>query len=366
MAERCDAVVIGAGVVGLATARALAAAGRDVLVLERAEAIGTVTSSRNSEVIHAGIYYPAGSAKARLCVRGKALLYEYCRSRAVPHQRIGKLIVATVPAHLEVLRGYRRQARVNGAGDLEWLPQREVQRLEPAVRCLAAVHSPTTGIIDSHAFMLSLQGELEAHGGVVALLTEVTGLERRRERVLVRCGGFELSAALVVNAAGLDAPMLARALGCPWQGYFAKGHYYALSGPSPFSHLIYPVAEDGGLGVHVTLDLGGQARFGPDVQWTDAACYEFDIAGKDRFVSAIRRYYPALDPARLHPSYTGVRPKLVPQGAPAGDFVIEGPAEHGVPGLVNLLGIESPGLTACLAISECVVGIGGGARRPAA
>ena len=366
MPERCDAVVIGAGVVGLAAARALACAGRDVLVLERADAIGTATSSRNSEVIHAGIYYPAGSAKARLCVRGKALLYEYCRSRGVPHRRIGKLIVATAPAHLETLRSYQRQARANGAGELAWLPRREVERLEPEVRCLAAVHSPTTGIIDSHAFMLSLQGELEAHGGVVALLTEVTGLERQRERVLVRCGGFELSAALVVNAAGLDAPALARALGCSWQGYFAKGHYYALSGPSPFSHLIYPVAEGDGLGVHVTLDLGGQARFGPDVQWAEAACYEFDAAGKGRFVAAIRRYYPALDPGRLHPGYTGVRPKLAPQGAPAGDFVIEGPAAHGVPGLVNLLGIESPGLTASLAIAECIVSIAGAEPRPAA
>ena len=354
MAERCDAVVIGAGVIGLAAARALALAGREVLVLDRADAIGTGISSRNSEVIHAGIYYPTDSLKAHLSVRGKALLYDYCERRGVPHRRLGKIIVATAMAQLDVLRGYQRQARANGAGELEWLTQAKVERLEPAVRCRAGVFSPTTGVIDSHAFMLSLQADVEAHGGVIALLTDVTGLAQDGGRLLVRCGSFTLSAACVVNAAGLDAPRLATDLGGAWRAHFAKGHYYALSGPSPFSHLIYPVAEAGGLGVHVTLDLAGQARFGPDVVWMDAPSYEFDASHLPRFICAIRRYYPDLDPERLHPSYTGVRPKLAPQEAPPSDFVIEGPQQHRVPGLVNLLGIESPGLTAALAIAERV------------
>ena len=354
MAERCDAVVIGAGVIGLAAARALAAAGRGVLVLDRDDGIGAGISSRNSEVIHAGIYYPTGSLKARLCVRGKALLYDYCGRRGVPHRRLGKVIVATAPAHLDVLRAYRRQARANGAGELPWLSRGEVERLEPAVRCRAGVLSPSTGVIDSHAFMLSLQADVESHGGVVALKTDVTGLARDGRRVRVECGGFAVSAALVVNAAGLDAPRLANALGGAWRPHFAKGHYYALSGPSPFSRLIYPIAETGGLGVHVTLDLAGRARFGPDVVWQDAPSYGFDTSHLPRFIRAIRAYYPGLDPARLHPSYTGIRPKLAPEGAPGLDFVIEGPAGHGFSGLVNLLGIESPGLTASLAIAERV------------
>ena len=354
MPERCDAVVIGAGALGLAVGRELAMAGREVLVLERNEVVGAETSSRNSEVIHAGIYYPTGSVKAETCVRGKALLYEYCASHAVPHERVGKIIVATSESQFDVLRAYQRQALANGVGELPWLDAAAVERLEPSVRCHAGVYSETTGIIDSHALMLALQGDLEAHGGVVSLHTEVTGLGRDGVRVRVRSGDFELSAATVVNAAGLLAPGLARALGGRHRGYYAKGHYYALSGKSPFSRLVYPVAEPGGLGVHVTLDLAGQARFGPDVVWIDDADYDFDTSNRDRFVEAIRRYYPGLEADRLHPSYTGIRPKLVPQGAPAGDFVIEGPAEHGVPGLVHLLGIESPGLTAALAIAQGV------------
>ena len=354
MPESCDAVVIGAGVVGLAVARELALSGREVLVLERHDLIGAETSSRHSEVIHAGIYYPTGSLKARTCVRGKALLYEYCRTRGVPHARVGKIIVATSESHFDVLRGYREQARENGAGDLPLLDAGKVSRLEPAVRCLGGIYSESTGIVDSHALMLSLQGDLEAHGGVVSLCTEVTALRRHGDRVGVRCGDYELSAATVVNSAGLFAPALARAFRTGYQGFFAKGHYYALSGRSPFTHLVYPVAESGGLGVHVTLDLAGQARFGPDVMWIDDADYDFDSGNRDRFVAAIRRYYPALDEERLHPGYTGIRPKIVPAGAPAGDFVIEGPAEHGVSGLVNLFGIESPGMTAALAIAERV------------
>ena len=355
MAERCDAVVVGAGVVGLAVARALARAGREVLVLERHEVIGSEISSRNSEVIHAGIYYPTGSAKAGLCVRGKALLYAHCAAYNVPHERLGKIIVATSAAQFETLSDYQRQGRANGVGELPWMTRREILALEPEMDALAGVYSESTGIIDSHAFMLSLVGDLEAAGGTVAFLTEVSDLERRYSGVRVRCGGFDLDADIVVNAAGLSGPAVAARLGGARQGYYAKGHYYTLSGASPFSHLVYPVAQPGGLGVHVTLDLGGQARFGPDVVWQDDQDYGFDGVDFDAFVAAIRRYYPGLDESRLHPGYTGIRPKLAPPGAPASDFVIEGPADTGVPGFVNLLGIESPGLTASLAIAERVV-----------
>lgn len=357
MAERCDAVVIGAGAVGLAVARALALAGREVLVLERHDVFGSETSSRNSEVIHAGIYYPTGSLKAQLCVAGKALLYDYCARCAVPHKRIGKVIVATEPAQLGALEGYQRQARRNGVGELKWLDGEALAALEPDVAALAGVYSESTGIIDSHAYMLSLVGELEAAGGVIAYRTAATALEPAPAGVRVKCGDFDLDAAVVVNAAGLAAPSLAAQLGGQRRGYYAKGHYYTLSGRSPFGRLVYPVAGAGGLGVHVTLDLAGQARFGPDVVWQQDADYRFDESGFARFVAAIRRYYPSLDETRLHPGYTGIRPKLVPAGAPAQDFVIEGPAENGVPGLVNLLGIESPGLTASLAIAELVAAL---------
>lgn len=355
MAENCDVVVIGAGVVGLAAARALARAGREVLVLERHDTIGAEISSRNSEVVHAGIYYPTGSAKATLCVRGKALLYEHCAAYKVPHQRVGKVIVATAEDELDTLRSYQRQARANGVGDLPWLTRAELQALEPAVDALAGVYSESTGIIDSHAFMVSLTGDLEASGGIIAYLTTVTDLAPCGGRLRVRCGDVDLDARSVVNAAGLNAPKLAARLGGAWRGYYAKGHYYTLSGPSPFSRLVYPVATPGGLGVHVTLDMGGAAKFGPDVVWQENDDYGFDNANFDRFVAAIRRYYPSLAPERLHPGYTGIRPKLAPAGAPATDFVIEGPQDTGLPGLVNLLGIESPGLTASLAIGQRVV-----------
>ena len=355
MAEQCDVVVIGAGVVGLAAGRALARAGRDVLVLERHERIGEETSSRNSEVIHAGIYYPTGSAKAALCVRGKALLYRHCADYNLPHQRIGKIIVATAEAQLDTLRDYQWRALANGVGELPWLTRADLRTLEPEVEALAGVYSESTGIIDSHAFLLSLVGDLEAAGGVVALRTTVSRLATGDGRLRVGCGDFELEAKAVVNAGGLQAPALAARLGGTWRGYYAKGHYYTLSGASPFSRLVYPVARVGGLGVHVTLDMAGQARFGPDVVWQEDDDYRFDNANFDDFVAAIRRYYPALAPERLQPGYTGIRPKLVPAGAPAADFVIEGPRDNGVAGLVNLLGIESPGLTASLAIAERVV-----------
>ncbi len=380
MAERCDAVVIGAGVVGLAVARSLARAGREVLVLERHEVVGAETSSRNSEVIHAGIYYPTRSLKATLCVRGKQLLYAHCAAYRVPHKRLGKIIVATSKTQFDTLAGYQRQARANGIGELPWLSRAQVLALEPEVDAQAGLFSESTGIVDSHAFMLSLVGDIEAGGGMIAFRTGVSDLERHQAGIRVRCGDFNLDAELVVNSAGLSAPALAARLGGRRQGYYAKGRYYVLSGKSPFRHLVYPVAEAGGLGVHVTLDMAGQARFGPDVVWQqDAACdfagadsdgadfdgagfdnadfdgADFDSADFERFAAAIRGYYPGLDASRMRPGYAGVRPKLAPAGAPFADFVIEGPAAVGVPGLVNLLGIESPGLTASLAIAERVL-----------
>jgi len=356
LAEVCDSVVIGAGVVGLAVARALARAGHEVLVLEREDSIGTETSSRNSEVIHAGIYYPSGSVKAQMCVRGKLLLYEHCDEYRVPYENIGKVIVATTEEQFDTLRGYQKQAETNGVGELRWMSKADIASIEPDVSCLAGVYSPTTGIIDSHSYMVSLQGDLEAHGGMVSFLTEVASIDVN-DGIKIDCGGFELAPNILVNSAGLHAPRLAQQVAGGYQSYFAKGHYYVLSGKSPFNRLIYPVAEPGGLGVHVTLDLAHQAKFGPDVVWIDRLDYGFDTSSKDDFIKAIRRYYPALDESRLHPSYTGVRPKLAPAGAAAPDFVINGPRETGVSGLIDLLGIESPGLTASLAIAERVVQI---------
>lgn len=355
MAERVDVVVIGAGVVGLACARALAQGGRDVLVLERHGQIGAETSSRNSEVIHAGIYYPAGSLKAALCVRGKTLLYGYCRERGIAHRCCGKIIVAGSAAQVPLLEQYRTQARRNGAGTLRWLSGAEVRALEPAVRAEAGVLSDSTGIIDTHAYMLSLQGDLEAAGGAIVFETEVLGLAVEAGGLRVTTGEVDLLAGAVVNAAGLSAPGVAGwvCADAPRPRY-ARGRYYTYQGAAPFSRLVYPVAEAGGLGVHVTLDLAGQVRFGPDVEWIDEVDYSFDDSRRDAFAAAIRGYFPALDPARLQPGYTGIRPKISGPGEPAADFRIDGPAVHGVPGLVNLLGIESPGLTASLAIAETV------------
>jgi len=359
MAERVDCVVIGAGVVGLACARALARDGREVLVLERHGQIGTETSSRNSEVIHAGIYYDSGSLKAQLCVRGKALLYAHCEAYGVAFRRCGKIIVATDAAQFETLRGYQQRAVANGVEELRWLPPEEVAGLEPAVRCVGAVLSESTGIIDSHAYMESLVGDLQAHGGVVAFYTEILSGRSERGRVRVETAQLALDAALVVNATGLGAPDLARRLaehrsGALPTAYYAKGQYYTLTGQSPFRRLVYPVAEAGGLGVHVTLDLAGQARFGPDVIWIDAIDYRFDDRNRDRFIAAIRRYYPDLDADRLQPGYTGIRPKISGPTEPSADFLIAGPEVHGVAGLIHLLGIESPGLTASLALADDV------------
>jgi L-2-hydroxyglutarate oxidase LhgO len=333
VADRVDCVVIGAGVVGLACARALALEGREVLVLERHGQIGTETSSRNSEVIHAGIYYDAGSLKARLCVAGKARLYEHCEAFGVPFRRCGKIIVATDESQFETLRGYQRRAIANGVGELRWLSQAQVRELEPAVRCVGAVLSESTGIIDSRAYMESLHGDLEAHGGVIAFHTSVLAGRPQHGRHILETDQGTLDAGFVVNAAGLAAPDLARCLarGAMHEAptaYYAKGHYYTLSGTAPFHRLVYPVAEAGGLGVHVTLDLAGQARFGPDVVWIDAVDYSFDERNRERFVAAIRRYYPDLDESSLQSCYTGIRTKISAQDQPAADFRIDGPDVH--------------------------------------
>ena len=359
--EQVDCVVVGAGVVGLAVARALALAGREVLVLEAAEAIGTMTSSRNSEVIHAGIYYPQGSLKAQLCVQGKQLLYDYCQARGVGHRRCGKLLVATSEAQVAQLQGIIAKAAANGVDDLVLLTRAQAQAMEPALQCVAAIHSPSTGIIDSHAFMLALQGDLEHAAGLVAFNAPLARAQVQGDGIaLWSSDGTALQARSVVNAAGLLAPQLARQFAglAPEQvpsAYFCKGNYFTLAGRAPFSRLIYPVPEAAGLGVHLTLDLGGQAKFGPDVQWVDSADdLVVDPARADAFYAEVRKYWPALQDGALQAGYAGIRPKISPPEHSAHDFVIQGPAAHGVAGLVNLFGIESPGLTSSLAIAERV------------
>ena len=369
MAEHVDCVVIGAGVVGLAVARALALAGREVLVLEAEDSFGTQTSARNSEVIHAGIYYPPGSLKARLCVAGRQMLYDYCAERGINHRRCGKLIVAGNAAQVDELRAIQARAVANGVADLQWLSREQALALEPQLDCQAALLSPSTGIIDSHGLMLSLLGDVENAGGLLATHSKVKsiaaldGQAQAAIKIEVSSGDGDttLIARSVVNAAGLGASALAHAtVGLPpahrppLPTRWAKGSYFSLAGRAPFSRLIYPVVErdSPSLGVHLTLDLGGQAKFGPDVQWVDAPDeYTVDPARADAFYAEVRHYWPALPDGALQPGYVGYRPKLTGPGEPAADFRIEGPREHGVPGLVNLLGIESPGLTSCLAIA---------------
>ncbi|MEM7121569.1 MAG: NAD(P)/FAD-dependent oxidoreductase [Pseudomonadota bacterium] len=369
--EQVEAVVVGAGVVGLAVARALARAGREVIVLEAEEAFGTVTSSRNSEVIHAGIYYAAGSLKARLCVEGKLRLYDYCAQHGVGHDRCGKLIVATEESELPMLDDLKRRAAVNGVDDLIHLSPAEVAEREPVVHCLGALLSPSTGIIDSHGLMLAYLGDAEDAGAMLALNAPVTGGEAGDDGIVLNVGGaapMTLRARLLVNAAGLGANDLAGAIdGMPVDKvpalYLVKGSYYTLSGRSPFGRLIYPAPNQVSLGVHVTIDLGGQCRFGPDAEWVQTINYDVDPARADVFYDAVRRFWPDLQNGALEPGYSGIRPKVQAPGEPAADFVIQGPADHGVPGLVNLFGIESPGLTSSLALADEVLrGLGVNAK----
>src|SRR3954451_21438359 len=360
--DRVECVIVGAGVIGLALARRLAQTGREVVVLEEAEGIGTVTSSRNSEVIHAGIYYPAGSWMARMCVAGKIALYRYCDVHGIPYKNCGKLIVATVPKETAKLQAIRAHAEANGVSDMQTLSGVAARALEPALNCDAALLSPSTGIIDSHAYMLSLRGEAEAAGAAFAFHTPLLRARAAAGRIELESGGaapMTLACEFLINAAGLGAPAVARSIeGMPPEQvpalYLAKGNYFSCSARAPFSRLIYPVPEPGGLGVHLTLDMAGQARFGPDVEWVDRIDYAVDPGRAARFYPAIRKYWPTLPDGALMPSYSGIRPKIVPPTVARQDFVMQGPREHGVAGLINLFGIESPGLTSSLAIADHV------------
>jgi L-2-hydroxyglutarate oxidase LhgO len=360
--DQFDAIVIGAGVVGLATARALALAGHEVLVLEAQRAFGQGVSSRNSEVVHAGLYYDTGSLKARLCVQGRERLYDYCEQRGVPHRKTGKLVVAVDSRQAAGLALIEARAAANGVAGLRRLGAREATAMEPALRCDSALWSPETGIVDSHALMLSLVGDIEANGGLLAFgspfqdaCLEPHGLWR------VRCAeDTTLHCRWLVNAAGLQAQALAARIEGLSPAHIpplqlARGHYFTLAHRAPFSHLIYPLPVDGGLGVHLTLDLGGQAKFGPDVEWVSDETYTVDPARAALFEAEVRRWWPGLPAGALQPGYAGIRPKLSGPGEPAQDFRLDGPARHGMPGLVNLFGIESPGLTASLAIGDAVL-----------
>jgi L-2-hydroxyglutarate oxidase LhgO len=363
--EEVDCIVVGAGVVGLAVARALAMAGREVIILEAAEGIGTETSSRNSEVIHAGIYYAANSLMARFCVAGRRQLYAYCAEKGVPHINCGKLIVATNAREDAMLGGIKQRAETNGVEGMRVLTAAEAIALEPNLVCTSALLSPATGIVDSHNYMVALLGDAENAGAVPVFFSPVQGGRVVGRAIEIDVGGADpitLRCRLLVNSAGLHATRLAgRIQGMPLDRvpatYYAKGNYFTLSGRSPFSRLIYPVPVPGGLGVHLTVDLGGQARFGPDVEWIDSIDYTVDPSRSDSFYAAVRTYWPGLKDGGLQPGYAGIRPKTVPKGAPAQDFVVQGPQSHGVAGLINLFGIESPGLTASLAIADHVLAV---------
>lgn len=362
MSSTLDCLVVGGGVIGLAIGRAMALAGSDVVVVESEPRIGAHTSSRNSEVIHAGIYYQEDSLKARLCVLGKRLLYSYCERRRVPHARLGKLIVANGNTETAALREIFERGQRNSVSDLEWLEREKIRDLEPNVLADAAVRSPSTGIVDSHALMTSLRGDLEDKGGAVALSQKVTRVVVEKAGFAVHCeGDSEVSARsrMLVNATGLWASSFAECIEgldsdqIP-QTMYAKGHYFDYLGPAPFRRLVYPVPIVGGLGIHSTKDLAGRTRFGPDAEWVDDIAYGFDVSRAGTFVRSIARYFPAVDSARLSPAYTGLRPKLYRPGEASADFVISGPEVHGIHGLVGLFGIESPGLTASLAIADHV------------
>lgn len=363
MAADVETIVVGAGVVGLAIGRALAISGQEVLVLEQHDLIGSETSSRNSEVIHAGIYYPTGSLRAELCVKGKEMLYRFCAENGVPHQRITKLLVATTEAQLPKLKAIKETAEKNGVTDLQPLMGNEARALEPELFCVAALLSPSTGVIDSHGLMLALEGHITTHGGQVVLRTPVEGVEIAPDGLFRLTLGGESAGRIIcknlVLSAGLHASKLAGTISfasghTPPPTYYAKGQYYAYSGRSPFSRHIYPMPDGAWLGLHVTVDIGGRCKFGPDIEWIPEIDYSFEPEKLEKFLGFIRTYYPGLEPSRLHADYTGIRPKLYREGEPVPDFLIHGPAVHGTKGLVSLYGIESPGLTASMAIAEIV------------
>lgn len=367
--EQVDCVVVGAGVVGLAVAREMALQGRETILLEREDSFGTISSARNSEVIHAGIYYPKDSLKAKLCVEGNRLLYEYCRSHQVSTQAYGKLIVAANASQLDDLQAILYKAQNNQVPDIKMISGEQAKALEPQLQCEAAVLSASTGVVDSHGLMLSLLGGFEDAGGMIAYQSPLlsakpigNGAEGGFELTIGGADGMTIQTKLLINCAGLSAPALAQKIEglskdlIP-KAYFAKGNYFSLSGKSPFSHLIYPIPEPGGLGVHLTLDMGGQAKFGPDVEWLDIEeesqiNYTVDPQRGEGFYAAVRQYWPGLKDGALQADYSGVRAKIVPPNAPAGDFYFEGPQQHQLQGLFNLYGFESPGLTSCLAIAQ--------------
>jgi L-2-hydroxyglutarate oxidase LhgO len=362
VSEQVECIVIGAGVVGLAVARQLANSGLETIVLERHALIGSETSSRNSEVIHAGIYYPRNSLKARFCVAGKTLLYDYCKHNNIDYKRCGKLIVATSDSQLTKLKDIQNQARANGVNDLECLTKTQSQMMEPQLYNVGSLYSPSTGIVDSHAFMLSLQTDLERMGGLVAFRAPVLSASCKNYEFNLCIGGeqqMNIRAKYLVNCAGLSAQYIAQKFaGLPPDSippiHFAKGNYYALQGKSPFNRLIYPVPEEAGLGVHFTMDLAGAGRFGPDVEWVNEINYKVNPLGAVQFYAQIARYWPDIQAGSLTPYYAGIRPKVSAPGEPARDFIIQGYSQHNLKGLVNLFGIESPGLTASLAIAEYV------------